>query len=253
MERYSFKLKIAGRVAGVCALFQSTPLYFREYLCQEEADFSVEVSPRDLALEQQLAIEEAHREGLKVRIFSDPFLERSVILRKVSEALLDYQTLVFHGSAVALDGRGYLFTAKCRTGKSTHTRFWREVFGPRAVMINDDKPFLKLQDGKIWICGSPWTGKHGIGRNITLPLQAICILERGVENRIEKITGREAAPMLLDQSSPPLDPEKAAAYQELLHLLEAQGSFYRLCCTKDPQAAVVAAAAMHPENLPPIP
>lgn len=245
MEKTKFKLKIAGRVAAVSSRFQSTPLYFQAYLTEETADFSVEVFPEDLILEQQLAIEEARQEGLKVRIFPDPFLERSVIQRKIAEALLAYDILIFHGSAVALDGQGYLFTAKCRTGKSTHTRFWRELFGARAVMVNDDKPFLKFESGGIWLCGSPWTGKHGIGQNMTVPLAGICILERGGENRIETITGREAAPMLQAQSTPPLDSRKTDAYRSLLQRLESLGTFYRMRCTKDPQAARVAASAMH--------
>ena len=39
------------------------------------------------------------------------------------------------GSTVAVDGQAYLFTAPCHTGKSTHTRLWRELFGDRAEEI----------------------------------------------------------------------------------------------------------------------
>ncbi|MDD7517902.1 hypothetical protein [Ruminococcus flavefaciens] len=41
----------------------------------------------------------------------------------------DYDTVLFHGSVIAVDGHGFLFTAKSGTGKSTHTRLWREYFG----------------------------------------------------------------------------------------------------------------------------
>lgn len=51
--------------------------------------------------------------------------------RKIAEKLVQYDVMLFHGSAVAVDGIGYLFTAKSGTGKSTHTRLWREYFGDR--------------------------------------------------------------------------------------------------------------------------
>jgi serine kinase of HPr protein (carbohydrate metabolism regulator) len=59
-----------------------------------------------------------------------------------------YDTFLFHGSAIAVDGVGYLFTAKSGTGKSTHARLWRELLGARAVMVNDDKPLLRVTEGR---------------------------------------------------------------------------------------------------------
>ena len=41
------------------------------------------------------------------------------------EQLLDFQGMVLHASAVALDGNAYLFSAPCGGGKSTHTALKR--------------------------------------------------------------------------------------------------------------------------------
>ena len=152
--------------------------------------------------------------------------------------------LLVHGSAVAVDGQGYLFTANCGTGKSTHTRYWREVFGERAVMVNDDKPFLRLTPQGVTLYGTPWSGKHGLHTNITLPLKGICILERGPENRIEKISPEEALPMLLHQIQPPLAEEKAEAFSRLVSRLADITPLWRMECTKDPRAATIAWEAM---------
>ena len=62
-----------------------------------------------------------------MRKYSDIYLETMAVYRKIEDKLLDYDTILFHGSAVAVDGVGYLFTAKSGTGKSTHTRLWREM------------------------------------------------------------------------------------------------------------------------------
>ena len=152
--------------------------------------------------------------------------------------------LVFHGSVVAVDGQGYLFTAKSGTGKSTHTRFWRQVFGDRAVMVNDDKPFLRFTEEGVLVCGSPWSGKHGLDTNITVPLKAVCILERDPENHIRPIAARDALFMLLQQSNRPLDKTLMPKYLELVDRLAAGTRFWRMECNLDPEAARVAHEAM---------
>ena len=151
---------------------------------------------------------------------------------------------MFHGSVVAVDGQGYLFTAKSGTGKSTHTRFWRQVFGDRAVMVNDDKPFLRFTDHGVLVCGAPWSGKHGLDTNITVPLKAVCILERGPENHIQSIEAKDALSMLMHQSSRPLDGELMPKYLELVDRLAAGTRFWRMACSLDPDAARVAHEAM---------
>ena len=151
---------------------------------------------------------------------------------------------MFHGSVVAVDGQGYLFTAKSGTGKSTHTRFWRQVFGDRAVMVNDDKPFLRFTDHGVLVCGAPWSGKHGLDTNITVPLKAVCILERGSENHIQSIEAKDALSMLMHQSSRPLDGELMPKYLELVDRLAAGTRFWRMACSLDPDAARVAHEAM---------
>lgn len=231
-----FHIKIAGHVAAVTHLFDSTKHYCAAYLTQEPGEVFISVTREDLEAEQALLLEEALREKIRPRVFAEPFLERSVIQRKLAEALLPYDILLLHGSAVAVDGKGYLFTADCGTGKSTHTRFWRETFGSRAVMVNDDKPFLQIMDGNVFLCGSPWSGKHGLDTNLTVPLKGICILRRGTENRIWRISSEDALPMLRKQCNAPDCP--------LVNWLCAAVPLWQMECTKSPQAAEVSYQAM---------
>ena len=240
-----FHLKIAGAVAKITSLFDSTPHYFRPYLTEDAPDFSVTVQWEDLRFEQAELDREAVEEGFRFRVFTDPFLERAAIQRAFAEFLFERDVLLVHGSTVAVDGMAYLFAARSGTGKSTHTRLWREVFGQRAVMINDDKPFLALnQDGAV-AYGSPWSGKHGLDANISAPLQAICILERGTENVITPMTPAEAVAMVEKQAYVPLDREKYPRFRALVAQLVATTPLWHMACTKDPQAARVAFDAMH--------
>lgn len=238
-----FKLKIAGRVGSVTALFESTPIFLENYVTDEPADFSLTITPDDLKLEQRMRDLEAREEGLRPRVSTKPFLERLVILRKFAVRLMEYDTLLVHGSAVAVDGIGYLFTAPCGTGKSTHTRLWRQVFGDRAVMINDDKPFVRIKSDGVTVCGSPWSGKHGLDTNIEVPLGGICLLDRGTENRIRPILSEEI-PSLFRELRWFMEEERVPEFDALAGLLLRRVPLWRLTCNMDPEAAVVSHSAM---------
>lgn len=239
-----FVMEIAGTAFAVRALFGSTRDYCRDYWTSREPEHFIAVTQDDLVTEQLLLDLEADAEGLKRRRFGGPFLERAVIQRRVAQVLLTRRTIMMHGSTVAVDGQAFLFTAACGTGKSTHTRLWREVFGPRAVMVNDDKPFLHVCDDGIFACGSPWTGKHGLGENVCLPLKGICVLRRGTRNVITPVHLNDVFAMLRHQCFAPEDADSRACAARLIGELADRVGLWQMECTKEPQAALVAFEAM---------
>lgn len=239
-----FRLRLADRTIAVSAQFPATMDFCADYLTGEPADFAVSVLPADLEYERQKSEANDMAEGRPVRRFSDAYLETLAVYRKIARRMPEYDTLLFHGSAIAVDGEGYLFTARSGTGKSTHARLWRERFGARAVMVNDDKPLLRFAGGEVLVCGTPWDGKHRLSTNITVPLRAVCLLERSPDNRVEPVSFREAFPLLLQQSYRPEDP---AALRKTLALVDRLGSavpLYRLQCNMDPSAADAAWAGI---------
>ena len=175
---------------------------------------------------------------------SDHYLETLALYRKIAGRLAEHQTLLVHGSAIAVDGQGYLFTAKSGTGKSTHTRLWRELLGERAVMINDDKPLITVDENGVSIHGTPWCGKHGLHTNFSVPLRAICILERGEKDTIEPVSRDAAMPVLLQQTYRPGDMVQLGQVLTAVGRLAQSVRLYRLHCTMNPEAAQVAYAAM---------
>ena len=239
-----FTITIAGSSARVHSLFDSTRDYCKAYLTDHAPEFLISVSREELPKEQERLRQEALEEGLRFRRFPDPFLERSLIQQKLAEELLERQILLLHGSTVALDGRAYLFTARCGTGKSTHTRLWRETFPGRAFMVNDDKPFLRFTEDGVLACGAPWSGKHGLDSNIALPLAGICILTRGPENRIRPADAGQVMELLLDQAIRPEDPRLLDISRRLVHRLADAVPLWQMECTKEPEAALVAWEAM---------
>ena len=239
-----FTLQLGQNRFGVTANHPSTRDYCAGFLADGPGEYRVTLTQSDIEYERVKAAREDAIEGLPEREYSDAYLETLALLRKVTEALLDKGTILFHGSVIAVDGVAYLFTAKSGTGKSTHTRLWREMLGERAVMVNDDKPFLQITLEGVIAWGSPWMGKHRLGCNMQAPLRAICILERGAENRIRRIEPKDAVHMLLQQSSRPRNPAKLPQYLDLIDRLSQKVAFYRLQCNMDPEAAKVAYEGM---------
>lgn len=239
-----FRIKIAGCVAAVAAMYESSRGFCEAYLTEETADFSVEITAADIEFEREKSIKTRLAEGQGDTALPDAQLEVTAIQRKIAEQLFSWNTILFHGSAVSVDGAVYLFTAKSGTGKSTHARLWRQMLGDRAVMVNDDKPFLRMTGEGVMAYGSPWNGKHHLGSNICVPLKAICILERGEENRICRITAEEALLMLLQQSNRPSQARLMPKYLELMDKLARSAAFYRLQCNMEPDAAVTSYEAM---------
>jgi hypothetical protein len=233
--------------------------YCRDYLvnetdCKLTPDFEITVSNANIDYEFAKAANEAKLEGMPIRHFSDEYMETLAVYRRIAERLLDYDTLLFHGSLIAVDGQGYLFAAKSGTGKSTHTRLWREYFKERAIMVNDDKPLLRLveneRDYSVTAYGTPWDGKHRLSTNISVPLKAVCILERSETNHIEPVTVKEAYPMLIQQTYRPKNAERLMKTIMIADRLGKSVELYRLECNMEPEAALVAYNGINAEELP---
>ena len=215
---------------------------------EREVDFVVETKAEEIEAEREQSEQTRIEEGLPPYEFTPSYLETLAVYRKIATACVSRGRMLMHGSVIAVDGRAYMFTARSGTGKSTHVRLWRQVFGDRAVMVNDDKPLLKVSGEGVFIYGTPWDGKHRLSTNMRAPLQAICILTRAKENTIREIKPSEAASMLIQQTYRPEDTALLLATFDLLDELSKHVKFYLLGCNMDPEAAVVSSSAMLPKE-----
>ena len=245
-----FHIKIADKVIRVEPLYEYIKEYCTEYLTDEPADFTVTVTENDIQFERNCSVKESMKENREENKnypleFSDAYLETLAVYRQIAEKLPVWNILLFHGSVIAVDGEGYLFTAASGTGKSTHTGLWREYFGNRAVMINDDKPLLKITENGVLAYGTPWNGKHRLSTNTSVPLKGICILTRDKVNHIEEIQPIAAYQMLLQQTYRPMDKMAMIQTLGLIDEMKRQAKFYKLGCNQNPEAAKIAFEGMH--------
>ena len=152
--------------------------------------------------------------------------------------LLRFNGLMLHASALSYEGRAYLFSGPSGVGKSTHTGLWQQCFGDKVQFINDDKPAIRLLDGRWYAYGTPWCGKNGINQNMKVPLGGICFMKRGTDNRIRRLTAVEAVPLMYMQTNYTL--KRKENMQRLLSSIEAlmqQIPIYELENLPEPAAA----------------
>lgn len=154
--------------------------------------------------------------------------------------LLKYDGFVLHASAVAYNGKAYLFSAPSGTGKSTHTALWEKVFGSDAFIINDDKPALRLNDEKIYVYGTPWSGKTDKNKNVGVPLGGVCFLSRSPSNHIEKADTKSAIYMLLSQTLRYPSQEFMGTLLDFMDKNLPNIPVFRMGCNMKDEAAIMA-------------
>ena len=231
----NFSVKLADVNIGVTSIYDTTKIFCTDYLTNDLPDFTVTITESDIEHEKNKS--RKHSPDLK---FTPEYLETLAVYRKIAEKMPEYDTILFHGSVIAVDGIAYMFTAKSGTGKSTHARLWRELLGSRAVMINDDKPLLKITDTAVTAYGTPWNGKHRLGCNISAPLKAVCVLSRSEQNGIEPLTKAEALKHLYTQTYRPESLTSAQKTMKLIDDLANTVKLYSLKCNMHPTAAQTA-------------
>lgn len=235
--------KIANHIVMIDSIYETVHNLCNEYCffdTKNEDYISIKINEEDIKNEKEIAEKECLLENIPIYQYSDDLYETTAVYRKLAKELLHDNILLCHGSVVAIDNQAYMFIAKSGTGKSTHTRMWREVFGKNAIMVNDDKPLIEINENKAIVFGTPWNGKHCLGSNISVPLKAITILERGSENEIKEISKGDAFPKLLQQTYRIPGKDNMEQIVQLLGSLSNVVKFYKMKCNISHEAAIMA-------------
>lgn len=116
--------------------------------------------------------------------------------------LLKHNAVAIHSSVIVAKDCGVLFLGESGTGKSTHTRLWRENI-EGAKLLNDDSPIVRVVDNEVRVYGSPWSGKTPCYKNEVYPMAGLCRLSQAPHNRITRLSNLMAIGALLP-SCPPI-------------------------------------------------
>lgn len=153
-------------------------------------------------------------------------------------ATVGHDVTPVHSSAIVCNGRAVLFLGESGTGKSTHTRLWRENIDG-AVLLNDDSPFIGFVDGRATVFGAPWSGKTPCYKQEQYPIAAIVRLSQAPHNAIRPLRSVHAIGALLPSLTPAFgyDDELQDRMLATLSKIISQVPVYHLECLPDAAAA----------------
>ena len=172
----------------------------------------------------------------------EPAMLRFGLWMMLGIVMTRHNAAMIHSSVIVAHGRAVLFLGESGTGKSTHTRLWREnIVGAR--LLNDDSPVLHIgPDGQPEVSGSPWSGKTPCYVDRTFPIAAIVRLSQAPHNRIIRLNALSSIGAVLP-SCPPAFAYDAALQDRICTLVSDVLScvpVYHLECLPDADAARLA-------------
>ncbi len=223
------RFKIAGLTVDIEIKYERLKKQGRPY------EIALDSSPADITLNLNDVVMQRARK--KFPNLSDENIEYLLYGFMFYDKLLDFGGMMLHASAVAIGGYAYLFSADSGVGKSTHTSYYLEAFGDRAVIINDDKPALREIDGTFYCFGTPFSGKHDISINKGFKVGGICFLNRAEQNTIEKIDSSRAFKLIYRQTQSMNDSIQVEKRLDMLDKLLSSCDLYEMGCTNDVSAA----------------
>lgn len=171
-------------------------------------------------------------------IHQDSFAINNFLMLLFAFASAPQQTLLIHASSVTAEGQGYVFLGKSGAGKSTHSKLWIENIS-NSELLNDDNPILRLENGALYIYGSPWSGKTPCYKNSKYPVKAIVRLEQADQNEIIRQKAVHAFASLYPSCSKLIQKQNihSAIQNNIIRIVEST-PIYKLKCLPTKEAAI---------------
>ena len=115
-----FTFNIAETAIGVTCLHESTKDYCSDYLTDAEPEIEITVTQEDIDYERTRAEETTEIPREKLVTYDDDYFEPLSLYRQIAEAMFDRDTILFHGSAIAVDGQTFLLVLPVRRNRPSH-------------------------------------------------------------------------------------------------------------------------------------
>ena len=126
-----------------------------------------------------------------------------------ADELLITNYLAAHGLGVEVHGcglidsqtGGHLLLGHSGAGKSTTARLWQSRRGPE--ILSDDRIILRIENGELWMHGTPWHGEGWFASPGKSRINSIFILQHGEDNEFTELSPSRAVGELFARSFPP--------------------------------------------------
>lgn len=160
-------------------------------------------------------------------------------------AITPHKAIAIHSSTIRCGEKAALFLGESGTGKSTHTRLWREHIAG-AELLNDDSPIIRVTKGCAYVYGSPWSGKTPCYKQERWPISGFVRLSQAPHNKIRRLGVIQAIGALLP-SAPPAFAQDGRLQDAICDTLSQMLSLvpvYHLECLPDRGAAELSHATL---------
>ena len=119
----------------------------------------------------------------------NPYAIDSVLRILHSLLLASRGGFLLHAASAIRNGRAFLFAGVSGAGKTTISR----LAPPDVILLTDEVSYIRREPGGYRACGTPFAGELATsGENVSAPIAAVYLLEKGEQNRIESVEPSEA-------------------------------------------------------------
>ncbi len=217
---YKFIIKLADLKIYIDCHYQYCFNMCQDYIVNDK-DYDFKISTNE---------DELLKEKKDFDKFDIGYIESLTVYRLIAEKIPLYNRFLMHGAVITYNQIGLMFIAPSGTGKSTHIRLWKKYFGKHVEIINGDKPILSIENNKVYAYGTPWCGKEKWQKNKKTVLNAICFIEQGKNNIIDKINIDQHIVSLIKEVYLSTDSSSINHIFNCLDILIQNVSFYKLTC-----------------------
>ena len=220
------------RIAGLLVAMEA-----RGRTAVQAAPYEVDVSENEPDITMRWTTEALKQEQPHLSEDDCDYIASGIVFYR---ELIRFDGFMLHASAIVLDGKAYLFTAPSGGGKSTHAALWQQVFGEeRVIILNDDKPALRFEDGCWYAYGTPWSGREDKSMPLRAPVAAIGVIEKSGDNHVEKMNEAEAMIHFLQETVYPFERKDLERLIDLMDSLIRNVSVRRIRCNATEAAVAV--------------
>ena len=186
---------------------------------------------QDLSVADAYAIDTSEESGLDIGV------KFFIIIRHILwYAIVKHKGLMLHSSAISYKGEGILFSAPSGTGKSTQSSLWKKEFGDDVIIVNDDTPFIRNNDGISYVYGCPWSGKTDINEQMKVPVKAVVSVKQGKENKVKELTATEGFFRIFNETKKPVESVMLDTAIDNVITFLSNVKVYELTCRPDSDA-----------------
>jgi hypothetical protein len=130
----------------------------------------------------------------RIRQSANPYSVDTLLRILHSLVLAREGGFLLHAASAVRNGRAFLFCGVSGAGKTTLTR----LAPPDVTVLTDEISYICKEGAVYRAFGTPFAGELArVGANICAPIEALFLLKKGSENKLERMEKTEAVQALL--------------------------------------------------------